>query len=157
MKAGYYELPGRKIHSVNMKRSCVQDDLLNVAMCLGVNMLKQDVYKDLPPSDNNVSFQELIDSDSMKNNFSYKRVYFDNVKGGKELNLLKKVKSGVFLVMGTLSSIQGFVWQHAFIYDSDFSDDSTGCIGRIIDNDKYSGIRIVENEDRSTKKRLINF
>ena len=54
--------------------------------------------------------------------------------------------------MATISSEQGYIWQHAFIYDSDHFDESTGCTGRIIDNDEYSGIRIVENKDRSSKK-----
>ena len=53
--------------------------------------------------------------------------------------------------MATISSEQGYIWQHAFIYDSDHFDESTGCIRIIIDNDEYSCIRIVENKYRSRK------
>ena len=39
-----------------------------------------------------------------------------------------------------------------FIYDLDYLDKDTVCVGRIIDNDPYSGIRVLQENDRKDKK-----
>ena len=57
----------------------------------------------------------------------------------------------VYLVCATINSKEGYKWQHYFIYASDCLDINTSCIYRIVDNDPYLGIKVLEQTDKENK------
>ena len=87
----------------------------------------------------------------VKSVVAFTKVGMNNTKGGMEINLLLQKNCGVFLVCGTIRSKENYKWFHCFIYDSNYKDVETGCVGRIIDNDPKSGIKIIEEKDRMNK------
>ena len=62
------------------------------------------------------------------------------------------LKISVYFVCSKISNDVGKFWYHCFIYDSNYRDLNTSCVGRIIDNDPSTGQRVIEESDRNNKK-----
>ena len=152
-QVGFYEKPGKKYSSNHSRRTCIHDAVLNASLCLGLKLTKEYLYRKVPPNDENPFVEDLFQLDEVQKILKFESdSNMHQSKGGMEFNLIKLKYCGVYLACSTISSKEGYKWHHCFIYDSDYLDKNTSCVGRIIDNDPYSGIKFVEEKDRNNKK-----
>ena len=154
--AGYYERKEKKYSSNQYRWTCVHDAILNASLCLNIELNKHKVYAVNPPNYEYVAVESVFDHDYIKENMEFIRLNMSNTKGGLNLNLLQLINKGVYFVCSKITKSCGKFWYHCFVYDSNYKDKETSCVGRLIDNDPTTRHKIIEHTDRVSKKSANN-
>ena len=154
--AGYYEKKGKTYSSNQFLWTCVHDAILNTSLCLNIQLNKNKVNAANPPGYDYVDVESVFNHDYIKENMEFIRLNMSNTKGGLNLNLLQLINKGVYFVCSKITKSCGKFWYHCFVYDSNYKDKETSCVGRLIDNDPTTRHKIIEHTDRVSKKSANN-
>ena len=126
-------------------------------MAIELSYQKKDLYNEVPPLRlYDTSVESVFTSRVVANKLKFTRVSFHGMKGGLEYSLLQFVDCGNFLCLADVVCKEEFderTEKHAFVYNSDYRDNKAiGHVGALIDNRKYSKLRLIDFEDRATIK-----
>ena len=138
-------------------RSCAHDAIINVGSQLGIEMDKEIIYKQSPPSMyQNAMMQDVMNLPYVRDRLSFILQPMKGQKGGPEVVIYYDClrKGGKYIVLCRVEYENKKKEYHAFVFDADYVNKEKKVKGAIIDNQSHNKLTGIEESDVRNTHRM---